>query len=115
MEKAMDARTMGELDELMGDLPAIDLYQLPAAGLRPAPPRSSHAQSLMPRDPGETELGGLSAGATALIAWATVATGLVAIGLVTAVLIGAVSAWAFAGLVVAAIGWLVFLIRRAGR
>ena len=112
MEKAMDARTMGELDELMGDLPAIDLYQLPAAGLRPAPPR---AQSLVPRDAGETELAGLSAGATALIAWATVATGLVAIGLVTAVLIGAVSAWAFAGLVAAAIGWVVFLIRRAGR
>jgi hypothetical protein len=29
MDKAMDARTLGELDELMADLPAIDLYQLP--------------------------------------------------------------------------------------
>ena len=30
------ARTLGELDELLADLPAIDLYQLPSAGIRPA-------------------------------------------------------------------------------
>jgi DUF1707 SHOCT-like domain len=115
LEKAMDARTMGELDELMADLPAIDLYQLPDASLRRVPPRPSQAQSLIPRDAGKTELDGLSPAATAVVAWATVATALVAIGLVTAVLIGALSAWAFAGLVAAALGWMLFLIRRAGR
>ena len=29
---------LGELDVLLADLPAIDLYQLPSAGIRPAPP-----------------------------------------------------------------------------
>ena len=115
LDKAMDARTIGDIDELLADLPAIDLYQLPDASLRRIPERPSHVQSLVPRDAGKTELEGLSPAATAVVAWATVATALVAIGLVTAVLIGAVSAWAFAGLVAAALAWLVFLIRRAGR
>lgn len=115
LEKAMDATTLGELDELMADLPAIDLYQLPDASLRRIPPRPSRAQSLIPQDAGKSELEGLSPAATAVLAWASVATALVAIGLVTAVLIGAVSAWAFAALVAAALAWVVFLIRRAGR
>jgi hypothetical protein len=37
LEKAFAARTLGELDVLLADLPAIDLYQLPAAGIRPVP------------------------------------------------------------------------------
>jgi uncharacterized protein DUF1707 len=36
--KVFAARTLGELDALLADLPAIDLYQLPSAGIRPAPP-----------------------------------------------------------------------------
>ncbi|HZR53232.1 MAG TPA: DUF1707 domain-containing protein [Streptosporangiaceae bacterium] len=115
LEKAIDARTMGELDELMADLPAIDLYQLPDASLRRIPERPSQAQSLIPQDAGKAELTGLSPAATAVVAWATVASALVAIGLVTAVLIGAVAVWAFAGLAAAAIAWIVFLIRRSGR
>jgi hypothetical protein len=35
LEKTFAARTLGELDELLADLPAIDLYQLPSAGIRP--------------------------------------------------------------------------------
>jgi hypothetical protein len=35
VDKALEARTLGELDELLADLPAIDLYQLPSAGIRP--------------------------------------------------------------------------------
>lgn len=35
LEKALTARTLGELNELLADLPAIDLYQLPSAGIRP--------------------------------------------------------------------------------
>jgi hypothetical protein len=38
LDRAFAARTLGELDELLADLPAIDLYRLPAAGIRPAPP-----------------------------------------------------------------------------
>ena len=52
MERALIARTLGELDELLADLPAIDLYQLPDASLRRAPPHLG--QSLLPAD-----LGGL--------------------------------------------------------
>jgi len=42
LERTYDARTLGELDDLLADLPAIDLYQLPAESLRPgrAPERS---------------------------------------------------------------------------
>src|SRR5579863_3691926 len=36
MEKAFEARTRGELDALLADLPAIDLYRLPSEGIRPA-------------------------------------------------------------------------------
>ncbi len=129
MEKAMDAKTLGEIDELMTDLPAIDLYQLPDAALRRANPglgRSLLPGAALSRDPDrrhavlphETISGGvegLSAGATAVIAWAAVATALIAIGVVTAVLIGAASWLAFAALPAAAIAWLWFLIRRNRR
>jgi hypothetical protein len=36
LERAFAARTLGDLDELLADLPAIDLYRLPSAGIRPA-------------------------------------------------------------------------------
>jgi hypothetical protein len=36
LEKVFAAKTRGELDALLSDLPAIDLYQLPAASIRPA-------------------------------------------------------------------------------
>jgi len=38
MDKAFEAKTMGDLDALLADLPGIDLYRLPAASIRPAPP-----------------------------------------------------------------------------
>src|ERR1700759_4233160 len=37
LNAAYAAKTIGDLDALLADLPAIDLYRLPAAGLRPAP------------------------------------------------------------------------------
>jgi hypothetical protein len=53
LEKAFEARTLGELDELLADLPAIDLYQLPSAGIRPprrggSGPRLRADDSLLP-------------------------------------------------------------------
>ncbi len=36
MEKVFEARNLGELDALLADLPAIDLYQLPSESIRPA-------------------------------------------------------------------------------
>ena len=36
LDKVFTARTLGELDALLADMPAIDLYQLPSAGIRPA-------------------------------------------------------------------------------
>lgn len=35
VEKVFTAATLGELDALLADMPAIDLYQLPSAGIRP--------------------------------------------------------------------------------
>jgi DUF1707 SHOCT-like domain len=38
LEATFAARTLGDLDELLADLPAIDPYQLPASSLRPGRP-----------------------------------------------------------------------------
>jgi hypothetical protein len=50
MDAALNAKTLGELDELLADLPVIDLYELPDASLRRRPPRSG--QWLLPADEG---------------------------------------------------------------
>ena len=36
IDRTFTAKTIGELDALLADLPGIDLYRLPAAGIRPA-------------------------------------------------------------------------------
>ncbi|MBV9854567.1 MAG: DUF1707 domain-containing protein [Streptosporangiaceae bacterium] len=41
LDKALAARTIGELDALLEDLPSIDLYRLPDASLRRPPPGST--------------------------------------------------------------------------
>ena len=41
LEQAFAARNRGELDALLADLPAIDLYRLPSAGVRSAARRGS--------------------------------------------------------------------------
>lgn len=45
LDKALAAKTIGELDALLADLPGIDLYRLPAAGIRPAPPGALRPRS----------------------------------------------------------------------
>ena len=37
MDAALDAKTLGEIDDLLTDLPVIDLYRLPDEGMRRAP------------------------------------------------------------------------------
>jgi hypothetical protein len=44
LDKAYTAKTLGELDELLADLPGIDLYQLPDASLQ----RKGHQTGLPP-------------------------------------------------------------------
>jgi Domain of unknown function (DUF1707) len=50
LDKAYAAKTLGELDELMADLPAMDLYRLPDASLprygRPAPGAGSYLEAV---------------------------------------------------------------------
>jgi hypothetical protein len=48
LDEAFAAKTIGDLDNLLSDLPAIDLYRLPDAGLsrRPAPGASSHLAAM---------------------------------------------------------------------
>ncbi len=109
MNQALDAKTLGELDELMADLPAIDLYRLPDASLRRAPPNPH--QSLLPSD-----LGGsqnpvrFSPGTVAMGAWAVVTSALVAIWAVMAV-VGSGTWFPWWALIV--LPWIWALIRRA--
>jgi hypothetical protein len=48
LDKTFAAKTMGDLDELLADLPSIDLYRLPGAGVpnRAAPGASSHLAAM---------------------------------------------------------------------
>jgi hypothetical protein len=45
IDRTFTAKTIGELDALLADLPGIDLYRLPAAGIRPAPPGALRSRS----------------------------------------------------------------------
>jgi hypothetical protein len=109
MEKALTARTLGEIEELLADLPAIDLYRLPDASLRRPPPYPG--QPLLPADfagpPGPARF---APGAVALGAWAVVTSALVAIWAVAAVAGG--GTW-FPWWALVAIPWIAVLIRRA--
>jgi hypothetical protein len=108
MDRAMEAKTLGELDELMGDLPAIDLYQLPDASLRRAPPRLG--QSLLPADLGGHSPARFAPGAVAMGVWAAVTSALVAIWAVAAVVGG--GTW-FPWWALIALPWIWAIVRRS--
>ena len=110
MEAALDAKTLGELDELLADLPVIDLYRLPHESMR-RPAELPH-QSLVPKDPGQTGLTRFSPGSVAMGAWAVVTGTLVAIWAVAAVV--GVGTW-FPWWLLVAIPWIWVMIRRARR
>jgi hypothetical protein len=111
MNRALDAKTLGEIDELLADLPAIDLYQLPDASLRRSAPNTR--QSLVPRDPdGSANPVRFSPGTVAMGAWAVITSALVAIWAVMAV-VGS-GTW-FPWWALIALPWIWALIRRAQR
>ena len=109
MNHALEAKTLGELDELMTDLPAIDLYQLPDASLRRAPPRPGH--SLLPADPrGHDGPARFTPGTVAMGAWAVATSAMVAIWAVAAV-VGS-GTW-FPWWALIALPWIWAIIRRS--
>jgi hypothetical protein len=110
MEAALNAKTLGEIDDLLSDLPVIDLYRLPHESMRR--PASLPHSSLMPRDPGAAEPVRFSPGTLAMGAWAVVTGVLIAIWAVAAVV--GVGTWLPWWLLVA-IPWIWVLIRRARR
>jgi hypothetical protein len=108
MDKALDAKTLGEIDELMADLPAIDLYQLPDASLRRAP---HLGQPLWPANLGSSgSPARFAPGTVAVGAWAVVTSALVAIWAVTAVVGG--GTW-FPWWALIAVPWIWAVIRRS--
>jgi len=111
MDAALEATTLGELDELLADLPVIDLYRLPDESMRR--PASLPHTSLMPRDlGGEAEPARFPPGTLAVGAWAVVTGTLIAIWAVAAVV--GVGTWLPWWLLIA-IPWIWVLIRRARR
>jgi uncharacterized membrane protein len=108
MVAALNATTLGEIDELLADLPVIDLYRLPDEGLR-RPSGLPHS-SLLPRGPGHPPA--VSGGAVAMGAWAAVAGAFIAVWAVTAVI--GVGTW-FPWWLVVVIPWIWVAIRRARR
>jgi hypothetical protein len=94
LEATFAARTRGDLDQLLADLPAIDLYRLPSAGIRPSAP--GRAARIRERErwgldrPGDGSLR-LPAGA----GWGTFAT--------VSVLL--VAAWAIVGVTTGGAAW----------
>lgn len=52
LDAAFAARTVGDLDDILADLPAIDLYRLPAAGIKPTVGGARRSRFRSDRRPG---------------------------------------------------------------
>ena len=111
MNAALDAKTLGEIDDLLADLPVIDLYRLPHESMRR--PAGLPHQSIAPRDPGGAASPvRFSPGTLAVGAWAVVTGTLIAIWAVAAVV--GVGTW-FPWWLLVAVPWIWVMIRRARR
>jgi hypothetical protein len=109
LEQVFNARTLGELDALLADLPAIDLYQLPSAGIRPtrrggSGPRSS---GLVPAYDGHL----LPARDVPWIAWTSATALAVVLWVVIGLLAGGAAAW-IPWFLLVVIPWRLILMRR---
>jgi hypothetical protein len=108
LDKALVAKTRGELDDLMADLPSIDLYRLPDASLQRRPSSG--------RLPWENRRGGgppVPPGAAAWGTWAAVNTVLFVVWLGAGVISGGGN-W-FPWFLFVAIPWAIALTRRTSR
>jgi hypothetical protein len=108
MDAALNATTLGEIDDLLADLPVIDLYRLPHESMQ-RPAGLPHT-SITPRDQGAADPARFPPGTMAVGAWAVVTGTLIAIWAVLAVV--GVGTWLPWWLLIA-IPWLWVLIRRA--
>lgn len=105
LNEAYVAKTLGELNELLADLPAIDLYRLPAAGISPVRRGSG---------PLERRGGGgglLPAHTMPWVAWAVTTAVLVALWVVVGVASGGAAAW-IPWFLLVVIPWRIALQRR---
>jgi hypothetical protein len=109
LDVALSAKTLAELDELLADLPLIDLYRLPHESMRR--PADLPSSSLRPRDPG-TGLVRFSPGTVAMGTWGAVSGALIAFWAVAAVVGG--GTWLPWWLLVV-VPWIWVMIRRARR
>ena len=109
LEQVFQARTLGELDALLADLPAIDLYQLPSAGIRPTRRGGSgpRGPSLVPAYDGHL----LPARDGPGIAWASATALAVVLWLVIALAAGGAAAW-IPWFLLVIIPWRLILMRR---
>lgn len=114
LDRAFAAKTQGELDELFADLPAIDLYRLPASGIRPAPRGAVRRRREFMDRPGRGPLsgGGLLSGdgPVAWFAWVAM-SGLLFVTWVGFGLFDGGAAWLPWFLLFSA-PWAVYLLRR---
>ena len=106
LDAVYDAKTQGDLDALLADLPGIDLYRLPSAGLRPAPPG---AGSWLPAPRGA---GQVARRAGQWAAWAATSSALFLIWLVVGAVTGGFAWLPWFLLIV--IPWAIALGRRQG-
>ena len=104
---AYEAKTLGELDALLADLPAIDLYRLPSAGLRPAPV-GNWAPA---RRPGG---GSVARQAGPWAAWVVVSSMLTLAWIITGFAAGGAAAW-LPWFLLIVIPWAIALSRRRRR
>jgi hypothetical protein len=72
VDRTFEAKTIGDLDALLADLPAIDLYRLPAHGIRPAPPGALRPRGSVVDQRGQGAIS--SRGAATWAAWAAIST-----------------------------------------
>jgi hypothetical protein len=109
VEQVFQARTLGDLDALLADLPAIDLYQLPSAGIRPtrrggSGPRGS---GLQPAYDGQL----LPVRDVPLLAWTSVTGLAVVLWVVIAIAAGGAAAW-IPWFLLVIVPWRLILMRR---
>jgi Domain of unknown function (DUF1707) len=110
LDKVFEAKTIGDLDALLADLPGIDLYRLPAAGIRPAPPgarRSRGGSALEQRGEGPI----IRRSGAAWAAWAAISTALFVAWLSLGLISGG-TAW-IPWFLLVVIPWAVVIARRS--